>query len=254
MKLKQSNTTHDIYTQLHSLTQTQKIDNPLSLTHTHTHSLSLSLSLSQFSNTFMVPPLLSLQTPKPLLFPLLPKFPLRFKTPQPQPQPRFTTHFPISFSLSQTPPPNPSLPKSKTLFPGGTKRPELNVPTLILHLHPNDILNSPKALDLVDKAIAKWVRVVVLTGDENSGGKLYEAARLLKSVVGDRAYMLIAERVDVAAAVGASGVLLSDQGSLFFFSFQLHQIGFYLVYCAIELRQVDFEQRISFMKTKKLIK
>ena len=109
-------------------------------------------------------------------------------------------------------------------------------------------------MDLVDKAIAKWVRVVVLTGDENSGGKLYEAARLLKSVVGDRAYMLIAERVDVAAAVGASGVLLSDQGSLLFFSFQLHQIGFYLVYCAIELRQVDFEQRISFMKTKKLIK
>ncbi|XP_050267089.1 probable transmembrane GTPase FZO-like, chloroplastic [Quercus robur] len=158
----------------------------------------------------MVPPLLSLQTPKPLLFPLLPKFPLRFKTPQPQP--RFTTHFPISSSLSQTPPPNPSLPKSKTLFPGGTKRPELNVPTLILHLHPNDVLNSPKAMDLVDKAIAKWVRVVVLTGDENSGGKLYEAARLLKSVVGDRAYMLIAERVDVAAAVGASGVLLSDQG------------------------------------------
>ncbi|KAM3687438.1 hypothetical protein ACJW31_10G075700 [Castanea mollissima] len=157
----------------------------------------------------MVPPLLSLQTPKPLLFPLLPKFPLRFKTP---PQPRFTTHFPTFSSLSQTPPPNPSLPKTKTLFPGGTKRPELNVPTLILHLHPNDILNSPKALDLVDKAVAKWVRVVVLTGDENSGGKLYEAARLLKSVVGDRAYMLIAERVDVAAAVGASGVLLSDQG------------------------------------------
>ena len=113
-----------------------------------------------------------------------------FKTPQLQPG--FTNHFPISSSLSQTPLPNPSLPKLKTLFLGGTKWPELNVPTLILHLHPNDILNSPKALDLVDKAIAKWVRVVVLTGDENSGGKLYEATRLLKSMVGDRAYMLIA--------------------------------------------------------------
>ena len=135
-------------------------------------------------------------------------------------------------------------------------------------------------MDLVDKAIAKWVRVVVLTGDENSGGKLYEAARLLKSVVGDRAYMIIAERVDVAAAVGASGVLLSDQGSLFSFSFFLSITSdwfycliinelngkaivlfnicvfglAYLVYCAIKLRQVGFEQRISFMKTKKLIK
>jgi len=28
----------------------------------------------------------------------------------------------------------------------------------------------------------------------------------------------------------------------------------YLVYCAIKLRQVGFEQRISFMKTKMLIK
>ena len=86
-------------------------------------------------------------------------------------------------------------------------------------MHPNDILNSPKALDLVNKAIAKWVRVVVLIGDEYSGGKLYKAARFLKSVVGDRVYMLIDERVDVVATVGASGILLSDQGFFFFFFF-----------------------------------
>lgn len=61
--------------------------------------------------------------------------------------------------------------------------------------------------------MAKWVRVVLLNGGEgSSGGRLYEAACLLKSVVRDRAYLLISERVDVAAAVGASGVVLSDQG------------------------------------------
>uniref|UniRef100_A0A2N9H0U6 G domain-containing protein n=1 Tax=Fagus sylvatica TaxID=28930 RepID=A0A2N9H0U6_FAGSY len=168
----------------------------------------------------MVPPLLSLQTPKPPLFSLTPKFP-RFKTPplpllssSPPPNPRLT-HFPISSSsLSQNPPPHfPNPPqRSRTLFPGGYKRPELNVPALILHLHPNDVLDKPQALDLVDNAVANRVRIVVLNGAENTGGKLYEAARLLKSVVRDRAYLLIAERVDIAAAVGASGVVLSDQG------------------------------------------
>lgn len=45
-----------------------------------------------------------------------------------------------------------------------------------------------------------------------SGGRLYEAACILKSLVGERAYLLVAERVDIAAAASASGVLLSDQG------------------------------------------
>jgi hypothetical protein len=34
----------------------------------------------------------------------------------------------------------------------------------------------------------------------------------LKGAVGDRAYLLIAERVDAASAVGASGVVLADDG------------------------------------------
>lgn len=80
-------------------------------------------------------------------------------------------------------------------------------------MNPNDVLGRPDALDFIDKAVAKWVRIVVLYGDEgSSGGKLYEAACLLRSVVRGRAYLLISERVDVAAAVGASGVVLSDQG------------------------------------------
>lgn len=71
-------------------------------------------------------------------------------------------------------------------------------------------------MDLIDKAVAKWVRIVLLNGGEGSrGGRLYEAACLLKSVVQDRAYLLISERVDVAAAVGASGVVLSDQGCFY---------------------------------------
>ncbi|KAJ7972800.1 Thiamine phosphate synthase [Quillaja saponaria] len=100
----------------------------------------------------------------------------------------------------------------RTLFPGGYKRPEIKVPTFVLQLDPEEVLNGGNALDLIDKAVSKWVGIVVLKGGESSGGRLYKAACLLKSVVRDRAYLLVAERVDIAAAAGASGVLLSDQG------------------------------------------
>lgn len=66
---------------------------------------------------------------------------------------------------------------------------------------------------MIDKAVSKSVGIVILTSDdEQSGGKLYEAACLLKSLIRDRAYLLVAERVDIAAAAVTSGVLLSDQG------------------------------------------
>lgn len=82
----------------------------------------------------------------------------------------------------------------------------------MLQLDPDDVLVGDDALDLIDKAVSKWVGILVLNGREASGGRLYEAACKLKSVVRDRAYLLISERVDIAAAANASGVLLSDQG------------------------------------------
>ncbi|XP_042517367.1 probable transmembrane GTPase FZO-like, chloroplastic isoform X2 [Macadamia integrifolia] len=99
-----------------------------------------------------------------------------------------------------------------TLFPGGFKRPEIRVPTLVLQLKSDEVLKGEGILDVIDVAVSKLVGIVVLDGSPGSGGRLYEAACLLKSVIRDRAYLLIAERVDIASAVGASGVLLSDQG------------------------------------------
>lgn len=72
--------------------------------------------------------------------------------------------------------------------------------------------NRDATLDLIDRALAKSsVQIVVLDGGVTAG-KLYEAACLLKSLVKGRAYLLIAERVDIATAVGATGVALSDEG------------------------------------------
>ncbi|XP_074573817.1 putative transmembrane GTPase FZO-like, chloroplastic [Curcuma longa] len=95
----------------------------------------------------------------------------------------------------------------RTLFPGGFKRPEINIPTLVLRLSVDEALERGAEIDF---ALPKGVGVVVLDGGDETGGRLYEAACALKSLVGDRAYLLIAERVDIAAAVGANGVVLSD--------------------------------------------
>ncbi|XP_049406901.1 probable transmembrane GTPase FZO-like, chloroplastic isoform X2 [Solanum stenotomum] len=99
----------------------------------------------------------------------------------------------------------------RTLFPGGFKRPEIKVPGLVLKLSCEDVLRDEAVVNEIDQAISGRVDVVVLSGGGASGGKLYEAACLLKSVIKGRAYLLIDGRVDIAAAVNASGVLLSDQ-------------------------------------------
>ncbi|KAB5557434.1 hypothetical protein DKX38_008343 [Salix brachista] len=166
-------------------------------------------------------PLLSLQTPRPSLF--LTHFPPRLSTPLPRfkSPPHRTHHFPVhSFSndQQQQQPANQKLPNQqpRTLFPGGYKRPEIKVPNIVLQLDPEDVIRGgSEALGLIDKAVSKSVGIVVLNGSIGGGGSgksLYEAACLVKSVVRDRAYLLIGERVDIATAVDASGVVLSDQG------------------------------------------
>ncbi|XP_004247163.1 probable transmembrane GTPase FZO-like, chloroplastic isoform X1 [Solanum lycopersicum] len=99
----------------------------------------------------------------------------------------------------------------RTLFPGGFKRPEIKVPGLVLKVSCEDVLRDETVVNEIDQAISGRVDVVVLSGGGASGGKLYEAACLLKSIIKGMAYLLIDGRVDIAAAVNASGVLLSDQ-------------------------------------------
>ncbi|OMP05077.1 Thiamine phosphate synthase [Corchorus olitorius] len=160
--------------------------------------------------TFNSPP----SSSPPLFFftPSSPTFVTRF--PKAAPLPRFIipakaslSNNPLSSTSQQLDPQPP-----RTLFPGGYKRPEIKVPNFVLQLDPEEVLADANALDFIDKAVSKWVGLVVLNGGEGSGGRIYEAARSLKAVIKDRAYFLITERVDIAAAVGASGVVLSDQG------------------------------------------
>ncbi|XVE73144.1 hypothetical protein DITRI_Ditri11bG0093900 [Diplodiscus trichospermus] len=152
---------------------------------------------------------LFLFTPSPPCFSRFTRSPLRRLTAT-KSSPSNNPFNSTSQQLSSLGPQNQQPPR--TLFPGGYKRPEIKVPNFVLQLDPEEVLADDNALDLIDKAVSKWVGLVVLDGGEGSGGRIYEAARSLKAVVKDRAYFLIAERVDIAAAVGASGVVLSDQG------------------------------------------
>ncbi|XP_076923259.1 putative transmembrane GTPase FZO-like, chloroplastic [Bidens hawaiensis] len=101
----------------------------------------------------------------------------------------------------------------RTLFPGGYKRPEIKIPNVVLQLNPEEVISGGKAvIDVVDQAVSGIVGVVVLKCGDGSGRVLYDAACLLKAVIKDRAYLLVSERVDIATAVNASGVVVSDQG------------------------------------------
>ncbi|XP_031263788.1 probable transmembrane GTPase FZO-like, chloroplastic [Pistacia vera] len=172
-------------------------------------------------------PLLSFHTPSTITTALLPLSPL-FLFPPSFPLLSFKstplrTHFPLkslsndkSFFFSDDTPPllsqNQQQQRPRTLYPGGYKRPEIKVPNVVLQLEPGEVLAGGNVLDLINEAVAKFVGIVVLNGGDASGKSVYEAACLLKSLVKDRAYFLISERVDIAAAVNASGVVLSDQG------------------------------------------
>ncbi|KAI3688918.1 hypothetical protein L2E82_46852 [Cichorium intybus] len=94
-------------------------------------------------------------------------------------------------------------------IPDGYKRPEIKIPSVVLQLNPEDVLDDGKrVLDVVDQAVSGLVRVVLLNCGDGSGRSLYDAACLLKSVIRDPVYFLIAERVDIATAINASGVFL----------------------------------------------
>ncbi|KAI5059498.1 hypothetical protein GOP47_0025817 [Adiantum capillus-veneris] len=109
----------------------------------------------------------------------------------------------------------------KGIFPGGLRRAEVRLPGLIMMVKVSDALGplDKDFLDKLDSAVAAGFTMVVLesggsTGgdDSSSGARLYEAACLLKAMLRGRAELLIADRVDITAAAGAGGVLLSDDG------------------------------------------
>ncbi|CAI5982086.1 unnamed protein product [Closterium sp. NIES-64] len=101
-------------------------------------------------------------------------------------------------------------------FRAGQKRAEVRLPALLLTLTSAEVLRggAQGSAEAVDAAVAGGATMVVV-GEEGAGGagmELFEAACAVKEVVRGRVPLLVAERADIAAAAGADGVLLSDNG------------------------------------------
>eukprot|EP00249_Psilotum_nudum_P024869 c29312_g2_i1 orf=312-3491(+) len=106
---------------------------------------------------------------------------------------------------------------SKVVFPGGTRRAEVRLPGLVLWVKADEILGegSKDFQSMVNSAVAGGFTIVVLEsgiGEGVGGARLFEAACILKALLKGRAELLVSERVDIATAAGAGGVLLSDKG------------------------------------------
>lgn len=63
----------------------------------------------------------------------------------------------------------------------------------------------------INDAITAGATAVLLDGSDNAAA-LYEAAVKVKELLRQRAALLLLDRLDIAAAVGAEGVVLSPTG------------------------------------------
>lgn len=92
----------------------------------------------------------------------------------------------------------------------------MELPALLVFLQAGSLLDAelaPQLLDQVNDAVTAGATAVVLDGSD-SAAALYEAAVKLKELLRERAALLLLDRLDIAAAVGAEGVVLSPTGAL----------------------------------------
>lgn len=92
----------------------------------------------------------------------------------------------------------------------------MDLPALLVSVQAGAILDSSESAQLlaqINEAVTAGATAVVLDGSDNAA-VLYEAAVKLKELLRERAALLLMDRLDIAAAVGAEGVVLSPTGVL----------------------------------------
>lgn len=87
------------------------------------------------------------------------------------------------------------------------------LPALMLQVEASDVLESPTLNDALAKALTAGATGVLLAEGRGAGASaLYEAAVKLKALLRGRAALLVFDRIDIAQAADADGVLLTPQG------------------------------------------
>jgi thiamine monophosphate synthase len=79
----------------------------------------------------------------------------------------------------------------------------------------DEVLDGSAALNALSAAVKAGATGVVLSEAAPGAGssRLYDAAVKLKELLSGRAALLVADRLDIAQAAEANGVLLSDTGT-----------------------------------------
>lgn len=90
----------------------------------------------------------------------------------------------------------------------------MDLPALMIFAQAGMLLDpahSEQLLADINDAVTAGATAVILDGNDNAAA-LYEAAVKLKELLRERAALLLLDRLDIAAAVGAEGVVLSPTG------------------------------------------
>lgn len=90
----------------------------------------------------------------------------------------------------------------------------MDLPALLVTIQAGALLESQQAEQVaadINDAITSGATAVLLDGSDNAAA-LYEAAVKVKELLRERAALLLLDRLDIAAAVGAEGVVLSPTG------------------------------------------
>ncbi|PNG99562.1 Thiamine-phosphate synthase, partial [Tetrabaena socialis] len=98
------------------------------------------------------------------------------------------------------------------LFPSGIQQARVQLPAVILQIEASQLVSDASAIDLIGQALQGGCNMVVLWDSASNASALYDAALRVQEVLRGRAALLLVDRTDIALAIGAQGVLLTDQG------------------------------------------
>lgn len=114
---------------------------------------------------------------------------------------------------SSQPSPSPLAATSLGLFPAGRQQARVQLPAVVIQLEAQQVLADPSVLESLGEALRGGCNAVVLWDETNAGAAvLYDAALRIQEVLRGRAALLLVDRTDIATAVAAEGVVLTDQG------------------------------------------
>ncbi|KAG2422345.1 hypothetical protein HXX76_016105 [Chlamydomonas incerta] len=88
----------------------------------------------------------------------------------------------------------------------------VQLPAVVLQLDASKVLADGAALDTLGQALQGGCNMVVLWDSNANAAAMYDAALRVQEALRARAPLLLVDRTDIALAIGAQGVLLSDQG------------------------------------------